>query len=83
MVPARPDALDEVLSLAEGLDEQEWIVLARTARAEAYWLEGRLDEPSTSLPPPRPEQHGRARSNVARWRSGATASRAPATSRRA
>jgi len=32
-----------VLSLAEGLDEQEWIVLARTARAEACWLEGRVE----------------------------------------
>jgi len=42
-VPDATDALDEVLGLAEGLDEQEWIVLARTARAEAFWLEGQVE----------------------------------------
>lgn len=40
--------LDEALMLAEGVGEATWIALARTARAETRWLEGRdeaaLDE---------------------------------------
>ena len=42
-----PDAADVprrgATTWPTGLDEQEWIVLASTARAEACWLEGRAD----------------------------------------
>ncbi len=42
--PAAWECLDEAITLADSLDEQEWIVLVRTARAEASWLEGRVDD---------------------------------------
>ena len=38
--PGAWEYLDEVAELADSLDEAAWIVLARTARAEARWLEG-------------------------------------------
>ena len=35
--------LDEAIASAIGTDEAQWIVLARLARVEAYWLQGELD----------------------------------------
>ena len=37
------DLLDEALALAEGNGEPQWVVPARTARAELSWLSGRSD----------------------------------------
>ena len=37
------DYLDEAVTAADGTGEPQWIVPARLARAEAYWLEGKLD----------------------------------------
>ena len=42
--PAAWECLDQALTLATTLDEQEWVVLARVGRAEAHWLHNRLDE---------------------------------------
>jgi len=36
--------LDEAMAAAAGTDESQWIVPARLARAEAYWLGGRPEE---------------------------------------
>ena len=64
-IPTRWECLDEAIDLADGLDEQEWIVLVRTARAEACWLEGRSTRHSTSLPPPTGAATQRRRSSAA------------------
>ncbi|HEY2551135.1 MAG TPA: AAA family ATPase [Streptosporangiaceae bacterium] len=36
--------LDEAIAAADGNGESQWIVPARLARAEAHWLEGRLEQ---------------------------------------
>jgi DNA-binding CsgD family transcriptional regulator/tetratricopeptide (TPR) repeat protein len=35
--------LDEAVAAADGTGEAQWIISARLARAEGYWLEGKLD----------------------------------------
>jgi len=35
--------LDEAVAAADGTGESQWIILARLASAEAYWLEGKPD----------------------------------------
>ncbi len=42
--PAAWDHLDQAMSYADGTGEPQHIVPARLARAEAFWLEGRLGE---------------------------------------
>jgi DNA-binding CsgD family transcriptional regulator len=42
--PGPWDHLDQAMSYADGTGEPQYIVPARLARAEAFWLEGRLDE---------------------------------------
>jgi DNA-binding CsgD family transcriptional regulator/tetratricopeptide (TPR) repeat protein len=42
--PGAWDRLDQAMSYADGTGEPQQIVPARLARAEAFWLEGRLDE---------------------------------------
>ncbi|MFI5916420.1 AAA family ATPase [Dactylosporangium sp. NPDC051541] len=36
--------LDDAARFADGCEGPQWILYARATRAEAYWLEGRLDE---------------------------------------
>ena len=47
--PGAWDCLDEAVAGAEGSGEPEWIALARLARAEACWLEGRLSDAEAEL----------------------------------
>ncbi|WP_426562629.1 AAA family ATPase [Angustibacter sp. McL0619] len=77
----RPGAwahLDEVADLADGLDEPVWIVLARTARAEARWLEGDGEAAAAEIALAERRADGLdplARGDVALWRrriSGST-----------
>jgi DNA-binding CsgD family transcriptional regulator/tetratricopeptide (TPR) repeat protein len=42
--PGAWDHLDQAMSYADGTGEPQHIVPVRLARAEAFWLEGRLDE---------------------------------------
>ena len=42
--PGAWDQLDQAMSYADGTGEPQHIVSVRLARAEAFWLEGRLDE---------------------------------------
>ena len=42
--PGAWDHLDQAMSYADGTGEPQQIVPVRLARAEAFWLEGRLDE---------------------------------------
>ena len=63
--------LDEALTLADGTAEPDLIVLARTARAEAWWLEGRLDAALEELAAAENAALGRdagVTSAVAAWR---------------
>ena len=41
--------LDEAVDLAEGLREPEWIANTRLARAEAHWLDGRVNAATAEL----------------------------------
>jgi DNA-binding CsgD family transcriptional regulator/tetratricopeptide (TPR) repeat protein len=43
------EALEEAVAAGDGVDEPEWIALARTARAEAHWIAGELDAARADL----------------------------------
>jgi DNA-binding CsgD family transcriptional regulator/tetratricopeptide (TPR) repeat protein len=58
--------LDRAADLADGNGEPQWIVLARTARAEARWLEGDLELTAQEIVP----THERAAGSVDPWMSG-------------
>lgn len=76
------ECLDEAMKLADSVGEPSWIALARTARAEASWLEGRAaaaaGELAAAADAAGPHLNTVERSELAAWRSRVTGIRGPA-----